>query len=291
MYVSANSDGTAVTYCRPNTVTPTVTPMVSASIDIYLMGTDGKEKQLTTNADACESTFSPDGKTIAYVSYPPGSQFSQIFTMNVDGSNQKPLYTNTILAYSHYQFMPEFSPDGKSLVFIIEMAELMGVERTHQQNAAHASHWLQERNRHTINAVRRIALPQDVVPYQSGWYTMGVTAATPNFVYMPNSVWGPAVFSSDSTKLFFTDYDIDLGEANIFSISLDGSGLAELTTSSDEADFSPVAYKGIILFNRYNSVTSSADIYAMDENGVNQIPIHSTPDVWEGLNDTYWEND
>ncbi len=289
MYVSANSDGTAVTYCRPDTITPTITPMVSESIDIYLMGTDGKEKQLTNKADACESVFSPDGKTIAYASYPPGSDYAQIFTMNVDGSNQKPLYTNTIPAYTQYQFMPEFSPDGQSLVFLIEIAGEAGVERTHQPNAAHTSHWLQARNHFAINAGRRIAHPEDVVPYRSGWYTMALTAATPNFVYTPSEAWGPAVFSSDGTQLLFTDYDGT--EDNIFSVNLDGSGAVELTTSTDEPDFSPVAYRGIILFNQYNDVTSSADIYGMDENGVDQISIHSTPDVWEGLNDTYWEQD
>ena len=118
---------------------------------------------------------------------------------------------------------------------------------------------------------------------------MGLTAATPNLVYTPYYVWGPAVFSSDGTKLLFTDYDYDLEEWNIYSVALDGSGLAELTTNSDTYDFSPVAYKGIILFNRINYDTSSVDIYAMDENGANQILIHSTPDQWEGLNDTYWE--
>jgi Tol biopolymer transport system component len=290
MYVSANSDGTAVTYCYNASTEPGITHAnVSSTYDIYLMGTDGKEKQLTTNADACVPVFSPDGKTIAYESYQAGTYYPHIFTMNVDGSNQKALYPDTILAYTEYQFFPQFSPDGKSLVFCIEVIGVNDVARTHQPNTVHESHWQPGRNFNANNALHKVAHPQDVVPYQSGWYTMGLTAATPNFVYMPYGVWGPAVFSSDGTKLLFTDIDPDLDELNIFSVGLDGSGLAELTSSSDEADFSPVAYKGIILFNRYNSVTSSVDIYAMDENGVNQIPIHSTPDVWEGLIDAYWE--
>ena len=289
-YVSANSDGTAVTYCRyPSTVSGTTSADVSSTYDIYLMGTDGIEKELTTNADACESVFSPDGKTIAYSSYQSGSYYPQIFTMNVDGSNQKALYTNTIPAYSEYQLFPQFSPDGKSLVFYIYMYSDLDMEQMHRPNAAHTSRWLLERNRHVNHDVRKIAHPQDTVPYQSGWYTMGLTAATPNFVYAPNYiyVWGPAVFSSDGTKLLITDVDYDLYAYNIYSVGLDGSGLAELTTSSDTYDFSPVAYKGIILFNRLNYNNGIVDIYAMDENGANQILIHSNPDAWEALIDTY----
>lgn len=284
-YVSANSDATAVTYCRPSTLNPTITPMVSSTYDIYLMGKDGTEKQLTTNADACESVFSPDGKTIAYASRPSGSQYPQIFTMNIDGTNQKALYTAPL----EEQFMPQFSPDGKSLVFLIDLAVGGGVTRTHRQNNARVSSWLQGRDRHANNAVRGTAHPQVAGQSQSGWYTMALTGTTPTLVYSPNEWWGPAVFSSDGTRLFLTDYDGT--DNNIYSVNLDGSNLLELTTSTDTDDFSPVAYRGLIFFNRFNDVTSSVDIYGMDETGVNQIFLHSTPDVWEGLNDTYWEDD
>ena len=105
-YIAANSDASAVTYCRD----------ADSGYDIFLMGKDGVEKQLTTGADACESVFSPDGKTIAFVSYQSGDL--QIYTMNVDGSNQKVLFAP--VAGTAEQSYPEFSPDGKSLVFYIE---------------------------------------------------------------------------------------------------------------------------------------------------------------------------
>ena len=57
--------------------------------------------------------LSPDGKTIAFASYQSGDL--QTYTMNVDGSNQKALFAPE--AGTAEQFYPEFSPDGKSLVF------------------------------------------------------------------------------------------------------------------------------------------------------------------------------
>ena len=57
IFVAANSDASAVTYSRDG----------DSGWDIYLMGTDGVEKQLTTGADAFASVFSPDGKTIAFM--------------------------------------------------------------------------------------------------------------------------------------------------------------------------------------------------------------------------------
>jgi Tol biopolymer transport system component len=78
---------------------------------------------------------------------------------------------------------------------------------------------------------------------------------------------------------------------NIFSVNLDGTALTPLTTSTDTYNFSPVAYKNLILFNRYNSATSSWDIYAMDQNGGNQVLIHSTDNTWETLIDAYWSGD
>jgi hypothetical protein len=49
-HVASNSDATKVVYTRYNTT----------GYDIFLMGKDGTEKQLTTGLDAWAPTFSPD---------------------------------------------------------------------------------------------------------------------------------------------------------------------------------------------------------------------------------------
>ena len=210
-YIAANSDATAVLYCYDGT----------NGYDIFLMGKDGVEKELTTGADACEATFSPDGKTIAYVSIVSGS-YAEIFTMNADGSNQKAL--DAADAGTVDQLMPQFSPDGKSVVFYAEMLVANSPARIQRHNAHRVSPWLQTRNRRSGGAVRGSAHPQPGVPSASGWYTMALTDTSPTLVYSPTDYpWGPAVYSADGKKLLLSMYD---GTCyNISSVNLDGTGL------------------------------------------------------------------
>src|SRR5262249_55388930 len=90
-YVSANSDLTAVTYCRAGEETA----------EIFVMGLDNQEHQLTDGADACLSTFSPDGSLIAYTSI-PGEGQPQTWIMNADGTNQH------VFSSTGVQFSPKF---------------------------------------------------------------------------------------------------------------------------------------------------------------------------------------
>ncbi len=271
-YISANADATAVTYCRDSSTT---------GWDIFLMGLDSVEKQLTTSADACESVFSPDGKTIAYVTGASGDFV--ISTMNVDGSNQKALYTPaTGTAESFY---PEFSPNGKSVVFYAYTnSGPSAAQRLHANQRTPS--WLTKgpiRSKRARPAVASTGITQD------GWYVMGLADTAPTFVYAPSSWWGPAVFTGDSKKLLMTDYDGT--HDNIFSVNLDGSSLTQLTTSTTTDNFSPVPYKNLIMFDSYNATNSSWDIYAMDQTGNNQNLIHSTANTWEVLIESYWSGD
>ena len=273
LFVAVNSDASAVTYCRD-----IGTPGTS-DYEILLMGLDGVEKTLTTNADACESVFSPNKKTIAYVSCASGDCL--IMTMNVDGSNQKALYTPA--AGTADSFDPEFSADGKSLVFFVIDNSGPSAARQPHRNGRPSS-WLTHLNARSKKA-RPAAAGTGITA--SGWYTMGLSDTAPTFAYTPNSWWGPAVFSADGKKLLVTDYDGSY--YNISSVNLDGTALTPLTASTDEDDIAPVPYKNLIMFNRGNSTNNSWDIYVMDQDGSNQTLVHSTTDTWEGLLDSYWD--
>jgi Tol biopolymer transport system component len=271
-FITANRDATAVTYCRDNG---------SSVYDIYLMGVDGVEKQLTTNANACESVFSPDGKTIAFVNGESGDFL--IYTMRVDGSNQKPLFSPA--AGTAESFYPEFSADGKSLVFFTGVNSGPSAAKQMHVNGRTPS-WptqglVRSKKAHSATTAPGIT--------DTGWYIMGLSDTAPTFVYSPNSWWGPAVFSADGKTLLLTDYDGT--DYNIFSVNLDGSGLTPLTTSTDTDNFSPLPYKKLIMFNRYNSTNNSWDIYSMDQTGNNQNLVHSTNDTWEVLVESYWSGD
>jgi len=207
------------------------------------MGMDGLEKQLTAGPNDYAPEFSPDGKTVVYMSAQPSADY-QTFTMNIDGSNQKALYAPALGVLD--QNYPVFSPDGKSIVFF---ASRFG-------------------NR-------------------DGYYQMALTDTIPKLVYGTSHWWGPAAFSGDGTKLLLT-FDDGI-EWNIASVNLDGTGFTPLTTNTDTLSFAPVPYKNLILFNRFDNTDSSFQIYVMDQSGANQILLSATPATYETLVDTYWD--
>lgn len=60
-----------------------------------------------------QPTFSPDGKSIAYVKYSSDAKSCSIWTMNTEGDNQVQITD----AKKGYAFYPRWSPDGKQIVF------------------------------------------------------------------------------------------------------------------------------------------------------------------------------
>ena len=202
--------------------------------------------------------------------------------MNADGSNQKAFYLPD--AGTLEQYYPQFSADGKSLVFYGWTETASSNARPHHKGmkGVQVQKWFDQKVNSRVNVKSSVVI-------SDGWYVMHLTDSAPTLAYATDSWWGPAVFTHDGSKLLLTMWD---GTAdNIFSVKLDGSGLTPLTTSTDTDNFSPVAHKNLILFNRYNSETSSWDIYSMDQNGGNQTLVHSTADTWETLLDSYWSGD
>jgi Tol biopolymer transport system component len=82
--------------------------------DVYTISSDGQSKRCLTDSKSLNSgpAWSPDGKTIAYVTMnPPGSKKTDagIYVVNPDGANKKMI--SNIMAYGVL-----WSPDGKSLL-------------------------------------------------------------------------------------------------------------------------------------------------------------------------------
>jgi Tol biopolymer transport system component len=267
-HVASNSDATKVVYTRND----------STGWDIFLMGKDGIEKQLTTGLDAWAPAFSPDGKTIAFYNYLSNS--SSIVTMNLDGSNQTALY-GTSGVYSYY---PQSSPDGKSVSFFLYVSGCNCASQ-HRQGATEEASRLHAQNSHPTAAVRALVGEQVATP-TTGWYTIALAGTTPTLAYATTGWWGPAVYSGDGKKLLTTHYDGT--QWNVFSVNLDGTALTPLTTITDTSSISAVPNKNRILFSRYNSTNSSYDIYAMDQAGANQTLVSSTASTTEYLIDSYW---
>jgi Tol biopolymer transport system component len=275
-YVSANRVGNEVVYCASG----------ANGWDIFSMGLDSKETELTTGANACDPVFSPNGKLIAYeVGYIKSN--SLIYTMNADGSNQKALYTPAVGTMDLW--FPQFSPDGKSLVFYVWVFAQSGAQSNVREIAGNHSPSPQSHNRGQQAVHGNVQTPSGT-PTVSGWYTMALTDSSPTLVYSTNSWWGPATFSADGKKILMTYYDGT--QDNIASVNLDGSGFTALTVSTDAASFAPMAFNNFILFNHYNPDTAAADLYVMDTTGANQTLVSTgANNTWQTLVDAYWEND
>ena len=69
-------------------------------------------KQLTTEGENAEAYFSPDGKKLIFQRTTKGDGCDQIFSMNVDGSDVKPISNGEGKTTCSY-----FTPDNKSIVY------------------------------------------------------------------------------------------------------------------------------------------------------------------------------
>src|SRR5712692_5727634 len=98
---------------------------------IYLMNMDGSHvTHIPTPVNAHCPAFSPDGRKIAFVSYPLApdipSRRGEIYIMNVDGSHLTRLITLAGDVES-----PAFSPDGRRIAFGAGQIYIMNVDGSH----------------------------------------------------------------------------------------------------------------------------------------------------------------
>ena len=107
--------------------TPTPTPMAipgqgrivfhserSGNFDIWLMENGGEPVQLTDALEAdVEPAWSPDGTQIVFVSARDDPENVQLYIMNADGSEQRPLQPFEAAD----SWAPSWSPDGQRIVY------------------------------------------------------------------------------------------------------------------------------------------------------------------------------
>lgn len=114
--IAWSPDGTKVTFAQDG--------------DIFTVNVDGSGlRNLTLSGGAVdtEPAWSPDGKTIAFASgqmAATGYGFAMnIYAINVDGGNIRQLIPNSGNFGFESNYLPKWSPDGKSLLFLKQMQD------------------------------------------------------------------------------------------------------------------------------------------------------------------------
>jgi len=85
--------------------------------EIYVVGRDGADPRNLTNSPAQDRApaWSPDGSTIVFASARRNMTSTlELFLMNADGTNQRPLVMATPVVGTE----PEWSPDGSAILFL-----------------------------------------------------------------------------------------------------------------------------------------------------------------------------
>lgn len=256
-YFVANSDATLLAYCKFD--------QNSGLTNIYTMDQKGTETQLTTS-DSCYPSFSRDGRLIVYNVYESGT--IKIYSMNVDGSNQKLVYGST----NGNEYNPVYSPNGSLIAFYHE-----DYSATRTQMGANA--WSQRMQTLRTRAISGTRIQPSVTPGTGPnglYYIKSDGTGFTEVLADPNYNFDSPVFSGDGKSLYFGSYDFG-DNWQVASVKLDGTGLTNLSNDLNNEDYYPMAYGSQIIFNRYDCTTTcNLEIFSMNTDGSNKKNLTNT---------------
>jgi Tol biopolymer transport system component len=262
--------------------------------EIYLMNPDGSnQRPLTDNrADDFSPAWSPDGKLIAFESDRddanpricfPNCNYN-LYVMNADGSNPRQL-----TALSGAEWNVHWSPDGLSLLFTARNieGENAGIYRirleggdpqpllvdTYDNNAAD---WSPDGSQITFSSNREGNL--DIFIMNSNGSNIVKVIDTGMDDYFPE--WSP-----DGKQITFFAADWPTIKQDIFTVSIDGSNLQNLTNTPGVVDEDPKWSLDGSKIIYQSDRDGNFEIYMMNSDGSQSHNLTNSPgqDYWPDL--------
>ena len=244
--------------------------------EIYVMNADGSDQRNITNSPASETrpAFSPDGQKIAFI-----RDFKGIWVMNPDGSGQTQILDGAVAGFSSVTSFPNWSPDGKKIVFnamvkgspdgadiYVINADGTGLTRLTTDPADDSSPaWSPDGTKIAFATIR------DRVPNEINYeiYVMNAdgsnqTRITNNTKFDHSPAWSP-----DGKRIAFTSRRDDNFE--LYVMNADGSNQTRLTNNPEQdsdAKWSPDGTKILFMSSRDGRF---GEIYTMNPDGTGLV--------------------
>jgi dipeptidyl aminopeptidase/acylaminoacyl peptidase len=231
-----SSDGTQVVYCVQCVERETEKKFTN----LWLADADGRRTRQFTygKQNDTQPRWSPDGRTIAFVSNRGNEEQAQVYLIPIDGGEARPL---TDLKGNIGAF--EWSPDGTRLVcqFRKKDAEVLEREKDEQKKKLGISY------RH----ITRTDYKFDGAGYlpRERWHIWIIDAATGEATQLTDGEFHEVEprWSPDGKRILFSsnrhpDYDIHLDETELYLIPAEGGEMEQIRTRPGRkfgASFSP----------------------------------------------------
>jgi TolB protein len=278
--------GVAPSATLPATLTPAsrpITELVNPPVGkIVFTCYDGRDDEICllnlsdmsvaqlTNNDVGDwyASITPDGSSVLFARQISGSRY-EIFRMGADGSNVTQLTQNGAQNYA-----PEMSPDGGRIVYTSNAggAQQIWVMEADGANAQPLTSGAENIDPTWAPDGLRIAFASSRGGQRQLW-TMAADGSDVRQVTDLPEMGGRNAFSADAATLTF--YRGPFNGRNIFIIGVDGSGLRQLTTDSDNLgpDFSPDGQW--ITFGSFRD--GNNEIYIIRPDGTDLIRLTQNP--------------
>ena len=183
-----------------------------------------------------EPDWSPDGRTIAFISGRNRKLDFEIFVMNADGSDPRPIISPPHENSGNYS--PRFSPDGRRIAFHTNRDGNMEVYVANADGSDPVNI-----SRHPANDAAPSWSPDGrLIAFASdrggsyGIYVMNADGSDVRLVFdEPNVMDFRPRFRPDGTQILFSHHPLPGSDSVLTLINVDGSGMRFLTTPPEQA--------------------------------------------------------